>query len=583
MASSAMGMIMGMFSGEMVFGASAEVPERPPSPLDELRQAVEQAEAAGVEEDVVDIVRAKLAELEQELRKDIAITVRGAMDGNVLAVVRAEPSDTIADLRQRVLQETGDTGSVLHFVFKSQILHDTATLADAGLCDGSTLQVMQAPRPGTGEAPCVEESMEDSSPAEALQQEATREAGSLEVTVRHAVSSKILAVVRARSSDKVACLHKAVLRKVRGAGVSLHFVFRSRILELQASLGEAGLSDGASVDLVQTPLRCLTASADSTARMWLLQGGQEELVMQPAGPVLLTTLSPDRTLLLTMACGGEGELWCTETGSQLCQLDGLALTGEFSPDGRHIVGASGDETARIWCARTGSCVRDLMGHEDDVKSAAWSPDGRLIVTASSDSSARLWDAETGECLRVLAGHSDIVKSAVFSSDGSMVITASMDCTACVWAVPSGERTRVLRGHKKALSTTRFAPGGGHWLTASFDGTVRLWHAGSGDCALVLPAENNVVNTAVFSPDGLSVLIASGSEWIRLYDASTGECRLTLKGHEDWVRSASFSADGTLITSASYDGTARIWSVATGECLHTLRGHAGAVFTAEIAA
>jgi len=569
-----MGMLLGMFTCK-----EEEEPEEPPSPLERLRQAVREAEAAGAEEDTLDIVRAKLEELERELRKDLTITVLGAIDGKVLAVVRAEPSDTVAYLRERVIQETGFTGSILHVVFQSQVLDETSTLAEACVPDGGTVQLMQVALPGTGEAPCVEEeALEDS-----VHRVEEQDCGALEVTVRHAVSAKVLAVVQVKPSDKVACLREAVLREVRSAGVALHFLFESRVLDVQLTFDEAGLSDGASVDLVQTPLRCLTASADSTARIWPLRGGQETTVMEPAGPVLLAALSPGQGQLLTMAAGGEGEVWCTETGARVCELEGLALTGEFSPDGRWVVGASDSEAARIWCARTGDCLRILRGHQDDVKSASWSPDGGwLIVTGSSDSTARFWTAETGECVQTLVGHTDVVKSSAFSSSGSQVITASMDCTARVWSVPSGECIQVLRGHTKALSSASFAPGGRQLLTASFDGSVRLWHAATGSCALMLPAENNVVNTASFSPDGHTVLIASGSEQLRLYDASSGECLLTLSGHEDWVRSASFSADGMLIASASYDSTARIWSTEIGECLQILRGHTGAVFTAEIA-
>ena len=38
----------------------------------------------------------------------------------------------------------------------------------------------------------------------------------------------------------------------------------------------------------------------------------------------------------------------------------------------------------------------LKGHERSVSSAAFSPDGKRIVTASWDKTARLWDAETGK-------------------------------------------------------------------------------------------------------------------------------------------------------------------------------------------
>ena len=42
-------------------------------------------------------------------------------------------------------------------------------------------------------------------------------------------------------------------------------------------------------------------------------------------------------------------------------------------------------------------------------SAAFSPDGKRIVTASWDKTARLWDAETGKPIgEPLKGHTDTV-------------------------------------------------------------------------------------------------------------------------------------------------------------------------------
>ena len=50
----------------------------------------------------------------------------------------------------------------------------------------------------------------------------------------------------------------------------------------------------------------------------------------------------------------------------------------------------------------------LPGHGDEVYSAAFSPDGRRIVTASEDQTARIWDAATAKLLAVLSGHDDAV-------------------------------------------------------------------------------------------------------------------------------------------------------------------------------
>ena len=83
------------------------------------------------------------------------------------------------------------------------------------------------------------------------------------------------------------------------------------------------------------------------------------------------------------------------------------FSAAFSPDGKRIVTASADKTARLWDAETGKQIgAPLVGHEDAVWSAAFSPDGKRIVTASDDKTARLWDAETGKQIGVLVGHED---------------------------------------------------------------------------------------------------------------------------------------------------------------------------------
>jgi hypothetical protein len=75
-----------------------------------------------------------------------------------------------------------------------------------------------------------------------------------------------------------------------------------------------------------------------------------------------------------------------------------------------------------------------LEHQGPVNSAVFSPDGKRILTASSDGTAKLWDAG-GKLLADLNKHKGAVLSAVFSPDGKRILTASSDGTAKVWYTP----------------------------------------------------------------------------------------------------------------------------------------------------
>ena len=53
---------------------------------------------------------------------------------------------------------------------------------------------------------------------------------------------------------------------------------------------------------------------------------------------------------------------------------------------------------------SGKEIAVLEGHAGLVNSAAFSGDGKRVVTASWDNTARIWDAESGKEIAVLKGH-----------------------------------------------------------------------------------------------------------------------------------------------------------------------------------
>ncbi len=236
----------------------------------------------------------------------------------------------------------------------------------------------------------------------------------------------------------------------------------------------------------------------------------------------------------------------------------------FSPDGKRIVTASDDNTARVWDL-SGQQIAELKGHTGYVYSASFSPDGKRIVTASDDNTARVWDL-SGQQIAELKGHTGYVYSASFSPDGKRIVTASDDNTARVWDL-SGQQIAELKGHTGYVYSASFSPDGKRIVTASDDNTARVWDL-SGQQIAELKGHTSPVNSASFSPDGKRIVTASDDNTARVWDLS-GQQIAELKGHTGYVYSASFSPDGKRIVTASWDNTARVWHV---ESLDELLSH-----------
>src|SRR6185295_18048134 len=146
---------------------------------------------------------------------------------------------------------------------------------------------------------------------------------------------------------------------------------------------------------------------------------------------------------------------------------------QFSPDDQFVFTGSHDHQAKLW--NIGGYeelrilrARTLEGHTDAVLSASFSDDGKKIVTASRDRTARTWDVVTGQPLqRFEEGHEFLASSAVYSRDGQRLFTAAVDNTARVWDAAAGTEIFKLEhtGRSAALAVSRDA----RWILTGSDG------------------------------------------------------------------------------------------------------------------
>jgi tetratricopeptide (TPR) repeat protein len=119
----------------------------------------------------------------------------------------------------------------------------------------------------------------------------------------------------------------------------------------------------------------------------------------------------------------------------------------FSPDGKWIVSASDDNTARVWESDTGNEVSRIT-HEYDVKAVAFSPNGEWVISGA-----------VREALPLYQYNDDL-----------------MDNTVRVWKADSGQEiARVFhRGLFAGVSTVAFTPDGKWAVSGDENGSLRFW-------------------------------------------------------------------------------------------------------------
>ncbi|OAI56198.1 hypothetical protein AYO49_00925 [Verrucomicrobiaceae bacterium SCGC AG-212-N21] len=350
---------------------------------------------------------------------------------------------------------------------------------------------------------------------------------------------------------------------------------------------------------------------DDTIRVWSRNGAawleQRSIPTQGWCPSL--AFSPDGRML---AVGGTLKCYDPETG-QLQRAPsghtGMVLSVSFCADGKTMVSAGADQTARVWDTATGRQLA-CFAHPVMVHGAVLSADGKVAATAGNG--INVWDAVPQD-EAVILPHTGPVLAVAISRDGKSLVStgwhgtklwdlakrsvaASLLGSRTVAISPDGktlairndknielwsvgyERLAVLEGseemHKQSLA---FSPDG-RTLAATFDTQTKLLDLSTHKVKATIALAGKM-SSVVFSPDGKT--LAAGSQFgvVKLFDASTGRETTTLQRFEfatTWTTALAFSHDSRLLAACNHEGLVQVWETATGRLHATLRGHVGNV-------
>lgn len=309
------------------------------------------------------------------------------------------------------------------------------------------------------------------------------------------------------------------------------------------------------------------------AQLWDLRGNQPPTVLSGCTSYIdSVAFSPDGKLLAA-ACGDETiHLWNVATRSQV----GQPLTGHslaivslgFSGDGSTLYSASKDQSLRAWRTPGQRLSKSLpsepLGGQSGVLSIVFSPNGRLLASAGADNKVRLWDAATRKPLGDLEGHAGPIGSLVFSPNGEL-LASSNDKTVRLWKTDTREAAVGPLSMSDAVTGLAFSSDG-KWLASASRFQTIIWDVVKGQPAG--PPFRGGWSVA-FSPNGKLLASTDGNINVLLWDLanfpSSAPRRLgePLRGHSNIVSSVAFSSGGEMLASGSWDQSVRFWNTPSG--------------------
>lgn len=293
----------------------------------------------------------------------------------------------------------------------------------------------------------------------------------------------------------------------------------------------------------------------------------------------------DGRRLVSASFDGTARVWRTCDGALLLSLTHggpTILAAAFSPDGRRLVTGSWDGTAHVW-GLPPSSVRSPCGtsvkeppevstplltfrHGAKVTSVGFDATGRQIITAALDGAARIWDASSGALLRRLQGPEEVAgrfASAVFSPDGGTVLATFMQRRAYLWPLKAETplpRVSNLPARPLAIS----ASADGQRIAVADDSGLQVFNAHSGDILRTIPLNRPPMSVAM-SPGGVFVAAAVGTT-VGMWSSDGEEPSYRqLPDHSSLVLSVAYDEFGQRLVTTCQDGTVRLWD-ATGRAL-----------------
>lgn len=274
----------------------------------------------------------------------------------------------------------------------------------------------------------------------------------------------------------------------------------------------------------------ISTSTDETVTIWSLQKAVAVLTLQ-------------------YACDGHPINWRLNRAFHYMgsiPLHGLTSVA-ITPDMRYIIAASADNRLKVLelsqelelfsllTKIISMKMHLLVGHQDQIWTVAVTPDSRHVISGSNDNSVKIWNLRQGKELYTFTNHTGSIIALAVTSNGHHIISATRS-KVYTWNLRSRKLIGTFNLQEGEVVTVIPTARGMHLVSQNNDHILELWHLDSNKniCRL---NHSSQVNGVALSGSGEHLISVSDDGILRVWSLETEEVI------------ASFNANSALLSCA----------------------------------
>jgi len=304
-----------------------------------------------------------------------------------------------------------------------------------------------------------------------------------------------------------------------------------------------------------------------------LLGRSRGAAISPDGQLVAVAAPGSRFRLLRISDGGESFSGAVDDDTV------TALT--FSPDGADLLVASGygKPTIGRWDVATGEPIGTLEGHRGYVTDLQFTPDGRHLVSSSTDQTIRLWDWPEAREVAVLRGHPDEVDGLAVCPEGSTIASRCRNGSVFVWPLTPPAKIPAYRTLPVKVTThygvwaqprpAVFTPDSRSIIAIEPDGALSQWDVATLHQVHRWQSKAPTDCRVILAPDGSLAVVLDAQGHLSLLYLATGIERTNVLDHPDPSELVWISGNGRHLVTVSFDENRSVancgfWDIPEGQ-------------------